>query len=212
VINEKHAMVDIETMDNGPQAAVINIGIRIFTVKGGPGKGFEVFIDPSLASQIGTVSDDTMRWWARQPTREQVFSGRVDPVEAVHRMIQFCKEHNAEYIWANSPGFDVTILRHLCKQVSLQFPFHYRAERDCRTLFSLGRMLDIDCEDLWANSARQAHLALDDATQQAEVVCRILGTLVNSPVAHSSPDSDPVLVVPGQSEASAASTEPNSPP
>lgn len=201
-------MVDIETLDSGPEAAVIVIGARMFTTSG-PGKGFEVFIDNNKATRVGTVSEETLKWWKEQDpaVREQAFGGKVDPADAMYRFIEFVKRERAETIWANSPQFDCTILRHLAKQVSLRFPFHYRAERDCRTLFRLGEALTIDCDDLWRNPDRKAHNALDDATTQAQVAARIMGRIFNNPTAYSDPDSAPRLSAPGQLELLSPATD-----
>lgn len=185
---ERHLMLDIETIDSGPEAAVVAIGARVFTLNG-PEKGFEVFIDPTKAARIGTLGADTLAWWSKQESYGTVFSGKAEPADAFHRFAEFCKEQKVEYVWANSPSFDCVITRHLAKQVDQRYPFHYRAERDCRTLFALGRALGVDCEDLWKNPDRRAHLPLDDATTQAEVAARILRSILSSPEARSSLDS-----------------------
>lgn len=192
----RHLMLDIETMDNGPEAAIIGIGARVFTLEG-PGKGFEVFIDPELASRIGTVGADTISWWNKQEARDLVFGGKADPADAFHSFIQFCKQQKVEFVWANAPSFDCVILRHMAKQTGQQFPFHYRNERDCRTLFALGRAANVDCQDLWENPDRRAYVALDDATRQAEVVVRILRQILNSPEAYSDLGSDSHQFDPG---------------
>jgi hypothetical protein len=180
----KHLMLDIETMSSAPDAAVIAIGARLFTHEG-LSKGFEVFIDTNAASHIGSVSDETMQWWSKQDVREQVFNGTCHPADAFFRFTEFVRLHKPDTIWANSPSFDVVIMRHLAKQVGLTFPFHYRDERDCRTLYWMGRELEIECEDLWNNMDRRGHMPLDDATTQAEVAARILGRIFNTPTVGS---------------------------
>ena len=165
--------LDLETMDTGPEAAVLAIGARIFTIDG-PSKGFEVFINQGLAAQFGTTSMDTIKWWNKQDplVYEQVFGGKLHPADAVHQFMQFVSVHAPETVWANSPSFDCTILRHLCKQVNLTFPFHFTMERDFRTLFAMGRDLDINTRDCWKDI--RAHLPLDDATAQAKAGAKIL--------------------------------------
>lgn len=202
---ERHMMLDIETMDSGPQSAVINIGARMFT-NTGPSKGFEVFIDPARATKIGTVSDGTMKWWARQDAREQVFSGKMDPTEAAHRLIEFAKEQRAETVWANSPSFDIVILRHMFSQVNMDFPFAYKQERDYRTMRELGTSLGIDLDDLFNNPAWRGHVALDDATGQAAVTARILDYLFSTRAGRSDLGSDLHPAVPEPTGVSDAST------
>jgi exodeoxyribonuclease VIII len=178
MINQKHIMVDIETMDVGPTSDVVSIGARMFTFKDGPGKGFEVFIDQDEAVKLGTVGIDTMNWWRKQVGFDQAFSGKTQPEAAAHGLAQFIKEHKPACVWANSPHFDLVILRHLFKQVSLPFPFHYRDERDVRTMCALARALDIDISSAWKGKCK--HQALDDATAQAQAVVLVVQTL-NSP-------------------------------
>lgn len=184
-----HLMVDIETMCTSPHAAVVAIGARLFDLKGGVGKGFEVFIDPALAQQYGEVCIDTMNWWHKQPAYDLVFAGKVQPADALHRFIMFVEEHKPETIWANSPQFDCTILRHMSKQLQLKFPFHYRDERDFRTMAALGRDLGVSLDNCWTGLT--AHSPLDDATAQAMAIHRIIQHVFSTPAAPAA--QDPVL-------------------
>jgi 3' exoribonuclease, RNase T-like len=203
MMNQKHLMLDIETMDSSPTSAVIAIGARIFTLEG-PGKGFEVFIDPGVAIHFGTVSPDTMDWWSKQPARELVFGGRTDPAAAVHKFIQFVQEHNPDTVWANSPSFDCIIMRHLCKQVQMKFPLHYRDERDVRTFLSLGRDLGVDFEGCWEGLT--AHSPLDDSTAQAQAMVRVLRHLVSMQAGGSGQGSVPHPAASAQLAGAAALT------
>jgi exodeoxyribonuclease VIII len=196
---EKHLMIDIETMDNKSTAAVIAIGARTFTVEGGPGKGFEVFIDPDKAAEYGTISSETMKWWGKQNSQQQAFAGKVHPSTAVFQFSEFVKQQKPEFIWANSPEFDIAIMRYLCDQVGVKWPFHYRDARDCRTMFRLGEALGIDVKNIWSNKDRKPHLPLDDATTQAEVTAYILKKVFNNQVSFSGPGSAPPPYAPPHS-------------
>jgi hypothetical protein len=204
---QKHMCLDIETMDTGSTAGVVAIGARIFTIDG-PSKGFEAFIDPNLAEHFGTVSNETMEWWHKQPAFDLVFGGKLDPADAVFRFIEFVKLHKPDTVWANSPEFDIAIMRHLCKQVAMVWPFHFRDARDCRTLFRLGEAMKIDVRKYWDNPDRQAHNPLDDATKQAEVTAAILKVVLSSPASDSGPGSFPLPSARAQPAAPRASTEP----
>ena len=184
-------MVDIETKDSGPQAAVVAIGARLFDIKG-PGKGFEMFIDEAAASAIGTTSDDTMNWWHKQPAFDLVFAGKTQPADAAHRFIQFVEEHKPDVVWANSPSFDCVILRHMFKQLQFKFPFHYRDERDFRTMGAAGRDLGVDTAGCWEGLT--AHSPLDDATAQAKAMVLCLRAVFSTPAVRSDQDSAQPLV------------------
>jgi hypothetical protein len=194
MLNCNHLMLDIETLDNGPQSAVLAIGARVFTVEHGPSKGFEVFINQLAARDLGTTSQETMTWWSKQKTMEQVFSGKTAPATAVFMFKTFCEDQKVKYVWANAPSFDCVILRHLFKQVGIKFPFHYRDERCCRTLFALGRELNVDLAGAW--EGKQAHLPGDDAAAQAIAASRILQAVISSPSTLAGLGSGPRLVAP----------------
>lgn len=196
MLNENHLMLDIETLDNGPESAVLAIGARVFTVEHGPGKGFEVFIDQHKARDLGTASQETVTWWRKQKAWEQVSSGKTDPATAAHSFQMFCQEHNARYVWANAPSFDCVILRHLFRQTGLKFPFHYRDERCCRTLFAMGREIHVDLDGCW--EGKQPHLPCDDATAQAMAATRILQAVLSTPSIPEGLGSAPRRVDPSQ--------------
>jgi hypothetical protein len=185
--NQLHLMLDIETMDSGPTSAVVAIGARLFTING-PSKGFEAFIDPAVAATLGTVSPDTMNWWNKQPAKDLVFGGKMQPADAWHKFVMFVNEHKPDTVWANSPSFDCVICRHLADQLKLKFPFHFRDERDFRTMKAVGKDLNVDFEGCWEGMT--AHSPLDDATAQAKAMARVLRAVFNTPEVRSGQGSD----------------------
>ncbi len=169
----KHVSLDIETMSSRPDAAVVGVGARVFDTAG-LGKGFEAYISQSDASRIGMVSMDTMAWWAKQPAYSVVFGGKMDAATAAKKLSEFFEEHKPEYVWANGPQFDCVILRNWFAQVGLKCPWHYRAERDFRTIRHVGELLQVDTNNLYDGTA---HTPLDDATNQARVIGKVLESL-----------------------------------
>ncbi len=170
----KHVSIDIETMATSYDAAVVGIGARAFD-ETGTGTGFEIFIDQRAAARLGRVDPDTMRWWAKQPAYDRVFGGTVDPSVAVTKLSEFIESGNFDFVWANGPQFDLVILRRLYAELGIKFPFHYRAERDFRTIRTVGEMLNVDDKGLYDGVA---HTPLDDATNQARVISRVLAHIV----------------------------------
>jgi hypothetical protein len=169
--NQLHLMLDIETMCTGVHASVVAIGARLFTMKDGPGKGFEAFIDPDAAAQYGEVCTDTMNWWHKQPAFALVFGGKTQPADALHRFIMFVQEHKPDTVWANSP------------QLQLTFPFHYRDERDFRTLKAAAVDLKVNLDGCWEGMT--AHSPLDDATAQAKAIVICMNRLLSTPEVRS---------------------------
>lgn len=167
----KHMMVDIETRSSRSNAAVVAIGAVVFDQTGlfyVP--GFEVYISPRNAEIYGHVDPATEAWWATQnaDVRAKVFSGTIDSYEAFARFIAFVQRFKPDTVWANAPQFDLVILRNLARSLDMQFPMHYRTERDCRTLFDLGRSLGVDLAPAYADAIK--HDPLSDAICQAKAV------------------------------------------
>lgn len=187
--NQLHLMLDIETMCTSNHAAVVAIGARLFTMKDGPSKGFEAFIDPGAAAQYGEVCVDTMNWWHKQPAFDLVFGGKTQPADALHRFIMFVEEHKPDTVWANSPQFDCTIMRHMSKQLGLKFPFHYRDERDFRTMKAAAVDLQVNLDGCWEGMT--AHSPLDDATAQAKAITLCMQRLLSTPATRSDQGSVP---------------------
>jgi hypothetical protein len=179
----KHVSIDIETMATSNDAAVVGLGARAFDHTG-VGKGFEIFINQGAAARLGRVDLDTMQWWGKQAAYPKVFGGTVDPTTALHKLNEFLDEVNAEYVWANGPQFDLVILRNFYVAAGSKFPFHYRAERDFRTIRHVAQMLHIDLEGCYDGTE---HLPLDDATNQARVIGRVLGVLKSDPIPRAAP-------------------------
>lgn len=174
---KKRICVDIETMSSAPDAAVIAIGACSFN-DSAILNTFEILIDPADATLYGSVSPLTMEWWGKQePTiRQRMFSGTDTAEGACNRFSTWCKAQKAEEAWANSPCFDISILRNLYKQLKLDFPIHFREERCIRTIYALAKEHEIYYGTAYATD-RSAHDALSDAVTQARAVQICLNNL-----------------------------------
>jgi len=154
------AMLDIETLDTGPEAVVTSIGIAMFD-------------DESILSitrmqldysdDKGTINPRTVRWWLTQ--EGETIRGNLLGVVPPARAARVCREllKGATEVWANSPSFDCTILRNWYKRLGMDCPWHFRVERDCRTVFAYGRLLSVP----WPGN-EQKHDAGADAVCQAK--------------------------------------------
>ena len=160
-------------MSSDPTAAVVAIGARMFDASG-MGTGFEIYISQADATRLGHVSMDTMAWWAKQPAYSKVFGGTVDSASAIKKLAEFFSTHRPEFVWANGPQFDLVILRHLYRQVGMPVPWHYRAERDSRTIRDVANLRNVNLDGLYDGTA---HTPLDDATNQARVIAKVLAEL-----------------------------------
>lgn len=184
-----HVMVDVETMGRKPGCAVLSIGaVRFNTREPDLVKRMRVekrhrfyaAINNLDSSNHGFSSDpDTMRWWKRQDIWRQL---SVEIMTSEHSVAQSA-EHFSKYLdeskqngkelrlWANSPGFDVAILRALYGRVGVNFPVSYRQEMDFRTIMELAYPVRSDRPSRpEVIDNLPAHHALGDAHAQASLL------------------------------------------
>lgn len=173
-----HHSIDIETMDNGPQSAIVQIGIASF-IEGR---------DNDLSSQcinidyleydteykdIFSVGADTMLWWAQQSSeaRESAFQKRGHgAVPLLRALADFDMYMTSKVptdkvcIWANPPQFDLTILRYAYHVANRTPPWKHWQERCLRTL----RHLVPETKEIKREGVH--HNAMDDAIYQAHQI------------------------------------------
>jgi len=164
-LRKKHLMVDIETADTLPSAAIMSIGACIFHLDGlGVQEKFYVNVDAADGKRLGcTVGKDTMKFWSEQ-SKEVIRSLHVpSPVpvkDALEQFFQFYKDTGAEMIWAHGAAFDLPIIDFSANKVGLKPPYAYRHVMCNRTVMS---MLDSAVP-----KGNDAHNALADAVYQAQ--------------------------------------------
>jgi hypothetical protein len=139
-----HLMIDIETLDNTPSAVVLSAGWAWFDREKIHASGAITFDATMQQRRLGrTVSIPTVRWWQQQTmpmppdnTLAQL-SHMVRALLASYPKPGYAGVAPAEIgdvlVWANSPSFDLVILRHWAEQTGTALPWAYRAERDFRT-------------------------------------------------------------------------------
>jgi len=198
VAAKKHVMVDIETLSTKHNAAVLSIGACEFDEDGAR------YDNPFLVSIPHACYDhivwnmpcqdyhkdkSTLEWWARQ-SEEAVEALEVNLVQsrraaATAFAVWFASNGlNTARVWANGPQFDCVILRNLFDREDVSCPWHFRDERDCRTLYSLFMSSEVSGFYQMAQDAMKeagigntSHRADHDAIRQAEVVRAMLEEL-----------------------------------
>lgn len=166
----KDVMIDLETLGVKPGAIILSIGAAKFDLKTGLIDADNTFyenIQISDSVEKGfSITGETIEWWFKQSddARLSLFE---DPAPT---KIKFALEEFARWlpsnarIWGNGVGFDNMILRKAYDMLDLEVPWHFRADRDVRTLVALGRSLDIELTP--ADRQGTHHHALDDALYQ----------------------------------------------
>lgn len=172
----KSVMVDIETLSTRHDAMIISIGLAAFDVEQGVYATHGICINHK--EWFGHMDPSTVKWWMEQEstTREYSFEGKTSQMVAAAEFKNFVED--ADEIWANSPSFDLVILKNWWNGLYAntvpswhpgKFPVIYRTERDCRTIFNEARRLGIDIDHAWKMGS-SAHNPVDDAANQARAI------------------------------------------
>lgn len=172
----KHIMLDLETMGTKPGSAITQIGAVDFDLEGNMGGGFSVNISLRGNADCGLTFDpDTIGWWLdddRAEARRSVFKGPSHDLKRGLQMFsKYVKDVKGQFMWGNGATFDNVLLTCAYDKVPTDRPWHFRDDRDMRTVVSLVKMMGIDVP--WTRVG-VAHVALDDAKTQALYVQRAL--------------------------------------
>lgn len=167
--------LDLETGGLRPSSAIFSIGaVKFDPLSDAIVDRFHFAISPDqndLPHTPRTFDGSTIQWWTCQPTpfAQLAEIPQRTYTQVVQEFTRFCL--GAEHIWANSPTFDVSMLRHLYTQLNQRFPFAYFKERDIRTLKAL-----LPPQRLPAFEGTP-HNALDDAAHEARIVQTVMRNL-----------------------------------
>jgi inhibitor of KinA sporulation pathway (predicted exonuclease) len=155
-------MIDIETLGTEPGCAILSIGAVHFTAAG-RGETLYRNIDRASCEDAGLeIDEETVKWWSEQDEAAQaVLSGGGGLRDALIDLAAFGDP--AEEWWANSPKFDMAILKAAYERVDIEPPWEFYELRDVRTVKNLPGAEIPETQGV-------EHDALDDARNQAELV------------------------------------------
>lgn len=135
------AMLDIESMGTGPNAAVVQIGALAFNSQTGRVASGEFLVDIDLVSSVlegGEVDQDTVNWWLeigwRRPVGTKYLVGALAALSDWFRNFP-----TVERVWAQGPSFDIAVLEGFYRRTKMPAPWRYNAARDTRTVYDLAR-------------------------------------------------------------------------
>lgn len=188
-----HWMIDMETLGLTDSCAIVQIGMAPFDPKGKGlythaynGEYYSVTHNANLKveGQLRYVDPETKEWWETKNTANLhlLTGGTVliaDELNALAKVFT-----NSSQVWANSPSFDIDVLRHACKQWRVPLNLNFRNEWDVRTVsklagFTYGKEKDVfkEADEFW-NRGPNAHDALNDVFSQIYKVQRSIRILV----------------------------------
>lgn len=164
-------MIDIETLGRKPGCVILEVGIVgiVGTPNSATGKPYEQYkssIAISIESQkLQAIEPDTLKWWMEKPDAWKLICERQAHVRCNQKSAaKFIASHLTDLapdeIWANSPSFDLAILREFFERNGSSVPWEYWQERDFRTVKARSSIKYLPPKD--------AHGALADAVAQAD--------------------------------------------
>ena len=173
-----HIMLDLETLDTGPDAVVIGIGAIVFdpeSQKLGDTFYVEMSDDIDAQQRLGrTISGGTLTWWMGQNTEAKaIFSKdgvspdiRIPTYDALQKFKSFVEANGAgtAMLWGNGANFDNVILRNLYSAFGMVAPWKFYNDRCHRTVKNLAITLH---NPEFQERIGTHHNALDDAITQA---------------------------------------------
>lgn len=165
----KPIMLDLETYDTADTAVVLSIGAVRFDEFGIYDQFYMVMgaleQREDQISRGRTTSPSTIAFWDSQPeaARQILIPGlhQCAPIHVLSEFIRYVKATQVRGVWGNAPTFDNNIMRSIFRSYNLECPWHFRDDRDYRTLKSLTRIAPPKREGTH-------HNALDDAIYQAQ--------------------------------------------
>lgn len=133
-------MVDIEALGHAPTGALLSIGaLRFDSDKGSVhlDDAFHMNVLAQTAQQIGmSVDASTCMWWIRQNDKARKALFEPTPQHIRNVLKSFKNWYgDSEEVWAHA--FDFKILGSAYQAAEMRAPWHYRDERDLRTLYKL---------------------------------------------------------------------------
>lgn len=164
-------MLDLETLGTRKSSIVTAIGAVFFDPQSFElGNTFYKKIDMCTADNR-TVDIDTIKWWFTQdPQAQKDMISDAEEHRVVIRAFHLWLTNQPralQRIWANSPSFDVEMMKDVFNQLGYKFPFMFYQERDVRTIKDLAWPDKDTCPNF--NDGTK-HNALDDAIAQAKLV------------------------------------------
>ena len=156
-------MIDLETMGQGANAAIIAIGAVEFDPRGGTlGREFYTVVDlKSSVAAGGVIDTSTVLWWMRQSdAARREFERPGQKIDAaLPAFTRFIQDKHVR-IWGNGASFDNVILNSAYRRFGIDAPWKFWNDRCYRTIKNLFPNVPMPTN-------KTAHNALEDAKTQA---------------------------------------------
>jgi hypothetical protein len=162
-----HVVLDIETLDTGPNAAIIALAALVMTVEYGIFNDdfYEIVdLDSSIKSG-GTIGADTLKWWLTVPSesaKAEVIKKQSEPlVEVLARFTKYMTRGKNVKVWGNGANFDNVIIRSSYDRLGMVCPWSSKQDMCFRTLKGFFPELIVK------PPVDKQHIAIEDTRAQA---------------------------------------------
>ena len=180
----KHIMLDLETLGNNNNAAIVSIGAYYFdTEDPNNGEEYYVLVNPATSVGYGQVMDaSSVLWWMDQSedARKELVKAGKEGLSLSAALLDFSRWYitmtnksgrSSLPVWGNGATFDNVIMASAYKTTGIDKPWFYRSDYCYRTLANL-------CQSVRKDEMQGTiHNALDDAKIQAKHLAAILKKL-----------------------------------
>tara|TARA_R110000744_G_scaffold341635_1_gene446840 strand:- start:5777 stop:6292 length:516 start_codon:yes stop_codon:yes gene_type:complete len=166
-----NVMLDLETMGNSSNSAMIAIGAVAFDDNN---VADEFYVEINLTSamrQGGFIDGSTVMWWLKQSKEAR---GAFDDndnaphlMDALNQFSEWCKKVKVNEVWGNGSMFDNAILGNAYKNSGLVIPWKFWNDMCYRTVKNMNKHIKLD-------RVGTHHNAVDDAKSQALHLIKIL--------------------------------------
>lgn len=139
--NERHMMIDIETLGKSAGCAIRQIGWAVFQkASSGVLASGKIIIDPQSCFAVGLQANwDTIAWWMNQSAnaRKSMTEGEGVPLPVgLEELQSIYMEHGVDgCTWAKPPNFDLSILQFCYDIMGMEVPWVHYKTRCVRTIF-----------------------------------------------------------------------------
>ena len=166
-----NVMIDIETLSNQVNAAILTIGAVKFNLNDTtPSSSYDLpdtfyrRVDIQSCFDKGLKqTSETVEWWKLQNTeaKNEAFN-REDrhPLETVLSDLKtWLGDKKKVFVWSHGASFDIPILQEAYYRCSIELPWFYYNVRDTRTIYDLAGVNHLDIPPA-------THNALQDCRRQ----------------------------------------------
>ena len=157
-------MLDLETMGNGSNSAIIAIGAVAFDIKGVSGRFYQQVNLQSSVNAGMEIDASTVLWWLKQSdAARSAFKDNEKALNIANALIEFsmfCDSAKVCGVWGNGAAFDNVLLSNAYRKLEMKRPWKFWNDRCYRTVKNI-------YQDIEFVHSGTHHNAVDDAESQA---------------------------------------------